>query len=63
MGNSVQCVLPPTEAPRTLLLQFSTSGGVEYTPLDRRFSVTQYDSSRPPLTIAAHPKVRATALR
>ena len=55
--DHVQCLLPPTNVPRTLLVQLSTSAGTEYTPLNASQAVTQYDASRPPAPRAAVPRV------
>ena len=55
--DHVQCLLPPTDVPRTVLVQLSTSAGIEYTPLNASHAVTQYDASRPPAPRAALPRV------
>ena len=55
--DHVQCLLPPTDVPRTVLVQLSTSAGTEYTPLNASHAVTQYDASRPPAPRAALPRV------
>ena len=53
----MQCLLPSTGVPRTVLVQLSTSAGAEYTPLNASHAVTQYDASRPPAPRAASPRV------
>ena len=55
--DHVQCLLPSTDVPRTVIVQLSTSAGTEYTPLNASHAVTQYDASRPPAPHTALPRV------